>query len=156
MNLLEIFKKPGARKIKTVGLILDATCKYKTQTSRDYITKLKIIDEGLNQDSSVDSQKKYIHIFIFSKNQDQGPKLARIGDIIYLKRFDVYFFLIKNKQFSVYQEEVKGIPNIPANPCYYLFDGDHHSSFDVLDTNSAFETDYYPNDYLQRRIEHLR
>lgn len=26
MNLLEIFKKPGARKIKTVGLILDATC----------------------------------------------------------------------------------------------------------------------------------
>lgn len=48
MNLLEIFKKPGARKIKTVGLILDATCKYKTQTSRDYITKLKIIDEGLN------------------------------------------------------------------------------------------------------------
>ena len=26
MNLLEIFKKPGARKIKTVCLILDATC----------------------------------------------------------------------------------------------------------------------------------
>lgn len=48
MNLLDIFKKPGVRKIKTVGLILDATCQYKTQNSKDYITKLKIIDEGLN------------------------------------------------------------------------------------------------------------
>ena len=33
-------------------------------------------------------------------------------------------------------EEVKGTPNMPANPCYYIFDGDDKQNFDVLDTNS--------------------
>ena len=76
------------KKLKTIGVILDATRPYKTESSKDYITKLKIIDESVNSDSDI-SQKKYIHVFVFNNHLQDAPYIEKIGDIIYLKRYDV-------------------------------------------------------------------
>ena len=37
-----------------MGVILDATKPYKTENSKDYITKLKLIDETLNHDTNIE------------------------------------------------------------------------------------------------------
>ncbi len=49
-TLFELYKNPQ-KKQKTFGIIIDATCPYKTEKTKDYITKLKIIDETLNIDT---------------------------------------------------------------------------------------------------------
>lgn len=42
-----------SKKKKTFGIIIDATRPYRHTVSKDYITKLKIIDDGLNFDSDI-------------------------------------------------------------------------------------------------------
>lgn len=87
-TLWEIYSAPGIR-LKTVGVVIDASRPYKTPNSFDWVTKLKIIDVTLNADTALSHENKYINVFIFSKNLDKSPVVPRIGDIIYLKRFDV-------------------------------------------------------------------
>lgn len=77
-----------------VGVIIDATRPYKTPYSVDYVTKIKIIDEKLNVDNnSVNDDKKYIHVFVYSNDLAEAPVINSIGDIIYLKRFDVFLII---------------------------------------------------------------
>jgi len=88
-NLYEYFIHP-IKKAKIVGVIVDATRPYKTETAPDFTTKIKIIDESLNYSTpNLSNPKKYIHIFIFSKTLNQSPDITQIGDIIYLKHYDV-------------------------------------------------------------------
>jgi hypothetical protein len=65
---------------------------------------------------------------LFSKNLEQIPKISRIGDIIYLKRYN----------FDFYTDEIKATPHQPLSPGYYIFDGDPETTnFEVLDSDSV-------------------
>jgi len=76
-----------------VGVVINATRPYKTPNSVDYVTKIKIIDEKLNVENvNINSDKKYIHVFIYSNDLSEAPVINSIGDIVYLKRFDVLLF----------------------------------------------------------------
>lgn len=72
-----------------MGVILDATRPYKTQNAIDFTTKIKIIDPTLNFATDMPQNKKYIHIFLYSKNLNEVPDVLNIGDIIYLRFYDV-------------------------------------------------------------------
>lgn len=75
-----------------VGVIIDATRPFKTANSVDYVTKIKIIDEKLNiENGSLNHDKKFIHVFVYSNDLSDAPVINSIGDIVYLKRFDVFF-----------------------------------------------------------------
>lgn len=88
-TLLEYYMRPR-KKAKLLGVIVDATRPFKTETAPDFTTKIKIIDETLNiSTEKLNNNKKYIHVFIYSKSLKEAPDVTRIGDIIYLKYFDV-------------------------------------------------------------------
>ena len=87
-NLFDYYTRP-IKKAKLVGVIIDATRPYKTEKAPDFTTKIKIIDESLNCATNVSNPKKYIHIFVFSKTLKESPDITQIGDIIYLKHYDV-------------------------------------------------------------------
>lgn len=70
-------------------MILDATRPYKTQNAVDFTTKIKIIDSTLNFATDIPQNKKYIHIFLYSKSLNEVPDVLNIGDIIYLRFYDV-------------------------------------------------------------------
>lgn len=89
-TLLDYYIHPS-KKAKIVGVIVDATRPYKTETAPDFTTKIKIIDEALNLLTNINSQKKYIHVFIYSKTLKEAPDITCIGNIIYLKHYDVIF-----------------------------------------------------------------
>lgn len=87
----EIFQHPD-KKQKIVGVILDATKAQQCAQGKDYQTKLKIIDDTLNRDvdaKDISMENKYIQVFIFTKDATNAPYIESIGDIIYLKRYDV-------------------------------------------------------------------
>jgi hypothetical protein len=72
-----------------MGVVLDATRPYKTPNAADFTTKIKIIDSSLNFSTDIPHNKKYIHIFLYSKTLNEVPDVLNIGDIIYLRFFDV-------------------------------------------------------------------
>ena len=73
-TLIEISNKP-ANNLLAIGVVLDSTSSYKTLNSLDYITKIKIVDETLNANAPNSYDNKYIHIFIYSKNLSDEPKV---------------------------------------------------------------------------------
>jgi hypothetical protein len=86
--LLALHSNPE-KKVKCLGVILDATKPYRTSRSYDFVTKIKIIDPDLNSTTVLDHDKKYLHVFIYSKDRKEAPKVMQIGDIIYLRLYDV-------------------------------------------------------------------
>lgn len=85
-----------------LGVVLDATGAYKTYDSTDYVTKLKIIDPSFNSLSNKTNYKDFVQIFIYTSTAAEAPRVARIGDIIRLKGFDVnqiFFFFIQKANF---------------------------------------------------------
>lgn len=40
-------------------------------------------------ETNFNHDKKFIHVFIYSKYIEEAPIINSIGDIIYLRRFDV-------------------------------------------------------------------
>lgn len=95
LTLSQIANHPSpVLRTSTFGVILDATRPFKANSSSDYLTKLKIIDESFNPKASLSSSsdpfkaKKYFHLFIFSKSVSESPVIERIGDIIRIRRFD--------------------------------------------------------------------
>lgn len=94
LTLSEVFNNPGKQQ-KTVGVIIDATRPFKTSRSFDYVTKLKIIDPTFNGSTNKalkDVKKNYIHVFVYSQKLEDAPSVNQIGEIVYLKRFDVFLF----------------------------------------------------------------
>ena len=104
-NLYDLYIQP-IKKAKLVGVIVDATRPYKTEKAPDFTTKIKIIDNTLNiTTSNINNPKKYIHVFIYSKTLKESPDITQVGDIIYLRHFDVFFFknfFSKKYQFYFY------------------------------------------------------
>lgn len=91
-SLYDLYTQP-IKKALLIGVIVDATRPYKTEKAPDFTTKIKIIDETLNiLTPNINNPKKYIHVFIFSKTLKESPDITQIGDIIYLKHYDVIIF----------------------------------------------------------------
>ena len=87
-TLLELYENPE-RKQNAVGVILDVTRTYKTNSSYDFITRVKLIDQSFNPTVvKYRHNKKYIHVFIFTRYVDEAPVFHRVGDILYLQSFD--------------------------------------------------------------------
>lgn len=96
-NLADIVEKPEMN-LKTIGIIFDATKPYKTPKSMDYVTRLKVIDDsfhlGVNDQAKDKKDKKYyVNVFIYTNKLEDAPTLENIGDIIYLRKFDVYLLI---------------------------------------------------------------
>lgn len=54
---------------------------------------MQVIDASFNFDmSKPENVKRYLHVSIFTKTFEEAPKVGSIGDILYLKRFNVLFF----------------------------------------------------------------
>lgn len=91
---MELKAKP-AKKLTTVGIIVNITKPFKTANAEDYVTKLKVIDQSLNCNTLLERKegekelRKYLHVFIYTKTLELAPSIKCIGDIIYLKRYDV-------------------------------------------------------------------
>jgi hypothetical protein len=55
--------------------------------------KIKVVDPSFNFDlPESDGIKRYLHVSIFTKTFAEAPTIQNIGDIIYLKRFYVFYF----------------------------------------------------------------
>lgn len=63
----------------------------KHEESKNYITKLKVIDPSFNYKEELKINKlkfhKFIHVNIFTETPEDAPKISHIGDIIRLRRF---------------------------------------------------------------------
>eukprot|EP00828_Plagiopyla_frontata_P029200 TRINITY_DN3776_c0_g1_i7.p1 TRINITY_DN3776_c0_g1~~TRINITY_DN3776_c0_g1_i7.p1 ORF type:complete len:470 (+),score=73.74 TRINITY_DN3776_c0_g1_i7:119-1528(+) len=142
-----VYQSPQ-KKLKAVGVILDATRPYKTSKSTDYITQIKIIDPSLNYETQISSEKKYLHIFIYSKSLKEAPYITQIGQIIYLKRYDF-------ERKEEYQE-VSGKHNHVAKASYCLFDLNEkqENPFEIVSSDNQFAVDV--SEKLKEKIKNLR
>ncbi len=73
------------------AVIIDVSEPTKLEESKNYITKLKVIDPSFNykEELKVKDLKfhKFVHINIFTENPEEAPKVTYVGDIIRLRRF---------------------------------------------------------------------
>lgn len=82
-----VHKVKSADQLSGFGVILDASWPYKSEHADDYFVRMKLIDSKLNP---VDAEeKRYIIIYVFSKDKDQLPILAKLGAIVKFKRIKV-------------------------------------------------------------------
>lgn len=72
-----------------IGVVLDVTGAYKTYDSKDYVTKLKVIDSSFNYKSNTTEYKSFLHVFVYSNTIESGLRANRVGDIVKLTTFDV-------------------------------------------------------------------
>jgi hypothetical protein len=84
------------KKVCVLGLIIDCSAVYKTNAERDYIRKIKIVDTSLNQHHSYNNVS-YCTVMFFGKNPEDLPQPTKIGQILYLRRYD---FNIWNNKFQ--------------------------------------------------------
>lgn len=114
MSLNDIVSMPE-KKQSTVGIILDATGRYKTDNSYDYVCKIKIVDQSYNPISkNVKDKSPFVQVFIFSSKLDDSPVVRKIGDVI----------LLRNFSFDNFKNTVKGVYRKSASE-WYLFDGNN-------------------------------
>jgi len=73
------------------GVIIDVSEPTKLEESKNYITKLKVVDPSFNykEELKISQLKfhKFIHVNIFTETPEDAPKVTYIGDIIRLRRF---------------------------------------------------------------------
>lgn len=73
------------------AVIIDVSEPSKVEESKNYITKLKVIDPSFNYKEELKLSQlkfhKFIHINIFTETPEDSPKVTFIGDIIRLRRF---------------------------------------------------------------------
>lgn len=163
-SLHENFVAPK-KKQKLLGVIIDATRPYKTDTAPDFTTRLKIVDESLNcTTGGLNNPKKYIHVFIFSKSLETTPDLTEIGDIVYLKHFDVplrskprIFHTFKPLQLELYPStnEIKAKKRGNFSK-FYVFNGNPPESSDLSIKATDDAEPYVPKPELGNRIQLLR
>lgn len=75
----------------TFGVVIDSTRPYKTQAANDYVTKIKMIDEGYNPkltEGGFRKHRKFFHLFIYTHRIEDAPEVGSIGDIVRLSRFE--------------------------------------------------------------------
>lgn len=73
------------------AVIIDVSEPTKIEESKNYITKLKVIDPSFNYKEELKLPRlkfhKFIHVNIFTETPEEAPKVTFIGDIIRLRRF---------------------------------------------------------------------
>lgn len=73
------------------GVIIDVSEPTKVEESKNYITKLKVVDPSFNYKEELKLPKlkfhKFIHVNVFTETPEEAPKVTFIGDIIRLRRF---------------------------------------------------------------------
>ena len=102
------------------AVIIDISEPYKTQTTTNFTTKMKIIDPSFNYKSVLNNDKikfhKYTTVYIYSETPDNAPKIQNVGDIIRLRRFnfkigkrsELVGFMQKYSNWLIYSGDVKG------------------------------------------------
>lgn len=73
------------------AVIIDMSEPTKLEESKNYITKLKVVDPSFNYKEELKLGKlkfhKFVHVNIFTETPEEAPKVQFIGDIIRLRRF---------------------------------------------------------------------
>lgn len=74
-----------------MGVVIDSTSFYYDEDKAHYIKRLKIIDSSFNMTKPINGLKfGYCTVTIFAKRPDELPEVRAIGDIIYLRRYNIY------------------------------------------------------------------
>lgn len=84
------------KKACTLGTIVDCTAIYKVHENKDYIRRIKIVDSSLNQLNSINGST-HCTVMFFGKTPDELPAPTKIGQLIYLRRYD---FNVWNGKFQ--------------------------------------------------------
>lgn len=100
---------------------MDCTAVYKVSENKDYIRRIKIIDKSLNQLNGINGIT-HCTIMFFGKTPDELPAPTKIGQLIYLRRYD---FNIWNNKFQA----KKTAGNISS---WALIDGDLEDTRDCI------------------------
>lgn len=73
------------------AVIIDVSEPTKLEETKNYITKLKVVDPSFNYKEELKLPRlrfhKFIHVNIFTETPEEAPKVTYIGDIIRLRRF---------------------------------------------------------------------
>jgi hypothetical protein len=73
-----------------MGVIIDVTSPYLDEDKGHFIKRLKIIDPSFNMTKSINGLKfGYCTITIYAKRPDDLPNVRVLGDIIYLRRYNM-------------------------------------------------------------------
>lgn len=74
------------------GVIIDITEGKRQQKGEPFVTSFKVIDPSFNYKTKINNEKikfhKFFKINVFNETTDNAPKVAYIGDIIRLRRFN--------------------------------------------------------------------
>jgi hypothetical protein len=94
-----------SEKLVVFGVIIDATGHYKTEDSKDYITRIKIIDHSLNINSKslCKNLESFIYVFIYTETVNEAPQIGKMGDVIKLDNF--YFNVFENTPKAVFKKK---------------------------------------------------
>jgi Telomeric single stranded DNA binding POT1/CDC13 len=156
VKLSDIVSHNPNEKVKrksTYGIIIDATRPYKTETTKDYLTKIKIIDESFHptgsQKKGTAGQREFIHLFIYTTTLEGAPNVTNIGDIIRLRRVDFEHF--DNDTFREWQAQ---IPSGTPYKNWLIYSGRQDDSMDALSRRNAKITELSKPD--RKRILELR
>nr|AIT58612.1 Pot1 [Tetrahymena thermophila] len=140
-TLNELYLKQK-RSIHIVAIILDCTAQYKT--ANDYLTRIKIIDDTFVKVDNNDTKKGYFEVCQFSQLRCKSPKVQKIGDIIYLRRYNVSANDDDRLQIQT---------NHQAKCSFHIFDSEQQH-YNVID--SDYDGQLQISEILQERIKQLR
>lgn len=120
-SLNEYFTTASADGVRgsALGLVVDCTAPHRKDIKRDYIMKIKIIDQNYNKDPC--------SVFIYGSSLEDFPKITQIGDIIYLKRY----------QFEIWKDTFLQAKNQNKKVAEHIVFSGHpdSKSFDVVDSS---------------------
>ena len=129
-QLMNMMRKPEANQ-SLMGVVLDVSRNYKTQTSSDYVTRIKLVDSTLNPLTLMQKeQRNYMQVFLFSRHNDELPQIDKIGDILLLKRFNFQHFQPRDEKCK------------PSGPLEVIGKKYPKSAYYVFDWASALENDF--------------
>lgn len=81
-------------KVYTFGVVVDVSEPFQVLEDQNYTTKIKVIDATFNYNETIENEEirfqNYAHIYVYAKTPDILPKIAHIGDIIRLRRFNFF------------------------------------------------------------------
>lgn len=143
-NLKNVLGLPNEKAV-VFGVIIDATGHYKTEDSKDYITRIKIIDHSLNINNKAlyKSLESFIYVFIYTETVNEAPQIGKMGDVIKLENF--YFNVFENTPKAIFKKKFSS---------WTIFDGRKNANnFPVMTSNKMSKS---LNEYEKNHIYKLR
>jgi hypothetical protein len=81
-------------KVYTFGVVVDLSEPFQVLEDQNYTTKIKVIDPTFNYNETIENEEirfqNYAYIYVYAKTPDILPRIAHIGDIIRLRRFNFF------------------------------------------------------------------